>query len=410
MSKQLYPRYVESLIREALREARVVFLYGPRQAGKTTLVRQFAGNRVPYFTLDDDAILRAVSADPVGFVRDLDFAVIDEVQREPRLVRAIKQSVDEDLRPGRFLLTGSANLMTLPRVADDLVGRVEPVVLLPLSQAELRGRRSTFLESVFAGKAPRDSDPTVGKALLEIIFEGGYPEALSRASLRSRRNWCTSYVATIMQRDMRTVARLDQIGVMPSLLQVLAHFSGQLVNFERLSSAIHLSRPTTGKYVAVLDNLFLVSLLQPWFTNTLKRIVKRPNVQFLDSGLLAVLRKLSPDAIRRDRTLLGPLLESFIYGELRKLMSWGSSAYTITYFRDHHGHEVDFVIEDGDGRIVGIEVKAAATVGRQDFRGLRQLAKLCGERLVLGVVLYDHDLTLPFGDRMVAAPVSTLWS
>ncbi len=213
-----------------------------------------------------------------------------------------------------------------------------------------------------------------------------------------------------MQRDMRTIARLDQIGVMPSLLQALAHFSGQLANFDRLSSAINLSRPTIGKYVAVLENLFLVSLLQPWFTNTLKRIVKRPKVQFLDSGILAMLRKLSPNVIRRDRTLLGPLLESFIYGELRKLVSWKPHEYTITFFRDHHGHEVDFVIEDGDGRIVGIEVKATATVDRKDFCGLQQLAKLCGDRFVLGVVLYDHDLTLPFGDRMVAAPVSTLWS
>ncbi|WP_419940185.1 ATP-binding protein [Candidatus Palauibacter sp.] len=406
----LYRRFVENRIMEALTDTRVVMLCGPRQSGKTTLAQQVAGTDIPFFTLDDAITLNAAATDPTGFVRGLDRAVIDEIQRVPDLLLAIKTAVDTDPRPGRFLLTGSANLMTLPRVADSLAGRMEIIRLLPLAQAELRGTRTTFLERAFAGDAPTSATPILDTGLLDVVLAGGYPEALTRSAWRRRRDWHLNYVEAILQRDVRDVARIDQLQSMPKLLGVLAAHSGQLVNYSGFGSVLDMNHVTTKRYVGVLEDLFLIRTLQPWYSNALKRLVKSPKLHFLDSGLLASWSRLSPEKLRRDRTRFGPLLETFVVGELLKLESWADDPYTFSHFRDKEGHEVDVVLEDGGGRVVGIEVKASATVSRRDFAGLERLKAACGDRFAQGLVLHDHDRTTPFGSRLAAAPVSTLWS
>lgn len=395
---------------EAVADTRVVLLCGPRQSGKTTLAQQIAGTDLPFYTLDDAITLNAAATDPIGFVRGLDRAVIDEIQRVPDLLLAIKISVDADPRPGRFLLTGSANLMTLPRVADSLAGRMETIRLLPLAQAELRGTRPGFLERAFAGDAPVSANPVVGADLLDIVLAGGYPEALTRSTWRRRRQWHLNYVEAILQRDVRDIARVDQLQSMPKLLRVLAEHSGQLVNYSSFGSALGMNHVTIRRYVGILEHLFLVQTLQPWYSNALKRLLKSPKLHFLDSGLLASLSRLSLEKLRRDRTRFGPLLETFVVGELLKLASWADDPITFFHFRDKERNEVDIVLEDGGGRVVGIEVKASATVSRSDFAGLERLQAACGDRFAQGLVLHDHDRTIPFGSRLAAAPVSTLWS
>nr|WP_310780917.1 ATP-binding protein [Candidatus Palauibacter scopulicola] len=387
-----------------------MLLCGPRQSGKTTLAQQIAHTEIPFFTLDDAVTLNAAETDPTGFVRGLDRAVIDEIQRVPELLLAIKTAVDRDPRPGRFLLTGSANLMTLPRVADSLAGRMETIRLLPLAQAELRGTRPGFLPRAFAGDAPVSTNPVVGAELLDIVLAGGYPEALTRSTWRRRRRWHLNYVEAILQRDVRDIARVDQLQAMPKLLRVLAEHSGQLVNYSGFGSALGMNHVTIRKYVGVLEDLFLLRTLQPWYSNTLKRLLKTPKLHFLDSGLLASWGQRSPELLGRDRTRFGPLLETFVFGELLKLTGWVDDPYRFSHFRDKQGNEVDVVLEDGLGRVVGIEVKASATVSRRDFAGLERLKAACGDRFALGLVLHDHDRTTPFGRRLAAAPISTLWS
>ena len=406
----MYPRFVKHRVHEALADTRVVLVCGPRQSGKTTLAQQIAGDEIPFFTLDDSTVLESASVDPVGFVRSLDRAVIDEVHRAPGLVLAIKAAVDSDPRPGRFLLTGSANLMTLPHLADSLAGRMGIIRLLPLAQAELRGSRSSFLEHVFDGEVPESAMPVVGDDLVKAVLSGGYPEALARSGWRRRQNWHLDYVEAIIQRDVRDIARIEQLNAMPRLLRVLAEYSGQLVNYSGFGTALGMNHVTTRKYVGVLENLFIVHTLQPWYMNTLKRLTKSPKLHFLDSGLLATLKDISPDRLNRERALFGPLLESFVFGELLKLASWSGDRYAFSHFRDKERNEVDLVMEDRRGRVVGLEVKASATVSKGDFSGLRHLEVACGDRFVLGLVLYDHDRIVPFGDRMVAVPLSTLWS
>lgn len=406
----MYDRYAKSKIQEALADTRVVLISGPRQSGKTTLATDIAADEIPFFTLDDATVLAAANDDPVGFLRGLDRAVIDEIQRAPDLLLSIKTEVDRDKSPGRFLLTGSANLMTVPRVADSLAGRMEVVKLLPLSRSEIKGSKSTFLDNAFEGIPPTVEDIVLGDALIETVLAGGYPEAIMRDKWNRKQDWYHGYVDAIVQRDVRDVAQIEQLAIMPKLLNMLAEHSGQLVNYSGIGGAINLNHVTTQKYVRVFESLFIVHTLQPWFTNKLKRLTKSPKLHFFDAGLLAALRDISPDTVRKDKTSFGAVLETFVFSELQKIATWSEQRCSFSHFRDKDRNEVDIVVENRRGEVVGIEVKSSATVTAADFSGMRKLAEACGDRFIQGLVLYDHDQVVPFADNMMAAPLSSLWS
>jgi hypothetical protein len=405
----MYGRFVERRAEEALSDTPVVLIVGPRRAGKTTLVRKMGEAGRTYITLDDQTVLDAAQSDPVGFIRSLDRAIIDEIQRAPDLLLAIKKTVDEDYRPGRFLLTGSANVLTLPRVADSLAGRMETIRMLPLARAEITGKTPTFLERLFAGKLQRNREAIIGDDLVQLTLLGGFPEAVSRTSERRRQDWARSYLTSVLTRDLRDIAEIEKLTELPKFVRLLAEYSGQLVNYSQLGSSINVSHKTGQRYVALLEQVFLVATLPPWYTNALKRIVKTPKLHFLDSGLLGTACGLGFDRVKTDRKLFGALLESFVFSEVLKLMTASDLRLTPFHFRDQQMHEVDIVLERDDGMIVGIEVKAAATVKSGDFAGLRTLAESCRERFAYGVVLYDSTELVPFGDRLAAAPLSCLW-
>lgn len=406
----MYKRSIQARLSAAMKDTRVALLSGPRQSGKTTLAKQVAGKGMPFFTLDDAATLAAARHDPTGFVRGLDRAVIDEIQRAPELLLPIKQSVDNDTRAGRFLLTGSANLMTLPRVADSLAGRMSLIRLLPLAQCELRNVSVDFLDRVFAGQPPGVGELVLGDDLVSAVLAGGYPEALTRTTWARRRDWHLDYVDSIISRDVRDIAEVERLRQMPRLLRILSQHAAQLVNYSAIGAPLNMPHVTTRKYLDIFEQLYLVRTLQPWLSNHLSRLIKTPKLHFLDSGLLAALRDASPERLQADRTPFGALLETFVFAELLKLASWSDNRFEFFHFRDKDRNEVDIVIEDLQGRVVGIEVKAAATATAKDFSGLSKLAQACGKRFALGLVLYDHDQLIPFGERMFAAPISTLWS
>ena len=317
----LFPRFATDIVRTALRDTPVVMVNGPRQCGKTTLVRDLVASEREFITMDDDTVLAAARSDPTGLVRDLDRATIDEVQRAPDLLRAIKRSVDEDRRAGRFLLTGSASILTLPQVSESLAGRMQIVNLLPLSRAEIRGKKPTFLKAAFAGKIDKPAETMIGASLVEAMLIGGYPEMLHRKDSKRRQRWALDYVKAIVQRDVRDIAELEKLDQMPRLLQVLATHSGQLTNFTQIGAQIGFDDKTTRKYVGILEQLFLVRRVEPWFRNRLKRLVKTPKLHFLDSGLLGALLSATAERILRDRSILGPLLETFAFGEVLKQAS-----------------------------------------------------------------------------------------
>ena len=406
----MYQRYATQGVEAALRDTRVVLLVGPRQAGKTTLVRALSDADRRYMSLDDAATRALARSDPVTFVRNLDCATLDEVQRAPDLLLAIKQSVDTDGRPGRFLLTGSANLMSIATVGDSLAGRMEIVPLLPLAQAEILGNPSTFLAQVFAGVVPQPTDCILGQDLVQRVFAGGYPEAVARRSWDRRHRWHVSYLRSIIERDVQDIAQVGDLVAMPRLLHVVAHYSAQLVNYSTMGSTIQMSHKTAKRYLEIFEKMHLIKILPSWSVNRLNRLVKAPKLHFIDTGSLAALLDLDPQAMQTQRKAFGPILETFVFSEVLKLCGWYPRAIQAYHFRDKdQKHEVDIVLEGPGGAVVGLEVKAAATASPADFRGLKQLQAACGERFKLGLLLYDHDVVLPFADKLFAAPISSLW-
>lgn len=409
IAPSLYPRWIEPRIDEALQDTPVVLLAGPRQAGKTTLVRQFAERGLHYLTLDDELTLLSAREDPVGMIRNLDRAIIDEIQRAPQLLLAIKKSVDEDRRPGRFLLTGSANLMALPTVADSLAGRMETLMLLPLSQSEIENRPANWIDRIFAGDILTTDRPELGNKLIERVLRGGYPEAVARPTAKRRTAWARQYIDAILQRDVRDVAEIDKLDRLPRFLRALAQTAGQMCNYSEIGGQVALDGKTVSRYISVFEQMYLLKRVDVWARNRLKRVVKTPKLQFIDSGLLAMLMDISSKDVHADKGRYGHVLESFVFGELLKHMTTADSDYRPLYYRDADKFEVDVVIENSAGQLVGIEVKASATVKERDLRGLKKLASLAGNQFIAGVLLYDGDETMPLGNNLWAAPLSTLW-
>ncbi|WP_430448617.1 ATP-binding protein [Rhodophyticola sp.] len=406
----MYERFVEHRAKEALSDTPVVLIVGPRRAGKTTLVQKMGEDGRTYVTLDDQTVLDAARSDPAGFIRGFDRAIVDEIQRAPDLLLAIKKTVDEDYRPGRFMLTGSANVLTLPKVADSLAGRMETIRMLPLARAEIEGCTPTFLDRLFDRALEAGRNAIVGDDLVRLVLLGGFPEAIRRESERRRQDWARSYLTSVLTRDLKDIAEIEKLTELPKFVRLLSEYSSQLVNYSQFGGSIGVSHKTGQRYVALLEQVFLVATLQPWYTNALKRIAKTPKLHFLDTGLLATARGLTFDRMKADRGAFGAVLETFVFSEIMKLMSASDLRLTPYHFRDQQMREVDIVLERDDGMIVGIEVKASATVKSGDFGGLRTLAEACGDRFAYGVVLYDSTDVVPFGDRLAAAPLSTLWN
>jgi hypothetical protein len=409
----MIPRHLAEPLRTALGDRPVVFVQGPRQAGKSTLVRQLAGgpHRARYLTLDDDDVLGAARADPVGFVGGLgDRVVLDEVQHAPELFRAIKASVDRDRRPGRFLLTGSANVLLLPRVSESLAGRVEILTLLPLSQGEREGRREGFVDAVFGAELPvlpRERAPL--PELVERVVRGGYPELETITAPSRRRVWFDSYATTILQRDVRDLANIEGRTELPRLLRLLAARTSSLANVADIARTVGMPYNTAKRYLALLEMTFLFHARPAWSSNLGKRLVRAPKLALVDTGLLAHLLGLDAAGLAGDSRLLGPLLENFVVMEIEKQTEWSDVKPDVFHFRTQSDQEVDVVLEARDGSVVGIEVKAGASIGGGDLKGLRALREMTGKRFRRGVLLNTGAETLRLDDRLAAAPVSALW-
>lgn len=411
MSRALYPRFAETALANALADSPVVLIHGPRQCGKSTLAKVLGDKEgFEYLSFDDDVQREAAEADPVGFVDALPArAILDEVQRVPGLFTSLKAAVDRDRKPGRFLLTGSANVLLLPKLSDSLAGRLEVQRLHPLAQCELSGAPPDFLDRLFAAEFPTGKLARLKDKLAMRITAGGYPPALQRGAGRRRENWYRNYIDTLVQRDVRDLARISSLDALPRLLRLAADRSARLFNLSDLASSFQLSRTTVGDYVTLLENIFLLERVPPWYSNRASRLVKTPKLHMGDTGLACGLLGIDAEDLNADRTLLGQFLESFVYQELRRLASWHPKHHDFYHFRDRDKMEVDIVIERGARQLVGVEVKAAATVTASDFRGLRKLKQSAGKRFVAGAVLYDGEATVSFGDALYAVPIARLW-
>jgi predicted AAA+ superfamily ATPase len=405
-----YARYLAPRLREALGDTPAVLAHGPRQCGKTTLARTIGEARgYRYITFDDDAVLAAALGDPAGFVASLpERTILDEVQRAPGIFTALKAVIDKNRTAGRFILTGSANVLLVPQLADSLAGRLGLLRLHPLAQCELARRRPQFLDSLLRGTfATRIREP-LGVALAERIAAGGYPAALARRTASRRRAWYVDYVETLVQRDVRDLSRIRALDAIPRLLTAAAGHTATLINVADLAAPFELTRQTIHDHITLLERVFLVERLPAWHVNRLSRLVKRPKLHICDTGVACALLGLDAAALMADRSTLGPMLETFVLQELRRQASWRQEAVAFSHYRDRDDFEVDIVLEEGHS-VAGVEVKAAATVLDRDLRGLRKLRDMSGKRFVAGVVLYDGTATIRMDERLFAVPIRALW-
>ena len=414
----MYDHHIAPLLLEALADTPVVLLNGARQTGKSTLaqsLREATPRR--YLTLDDHTTLAAARSDPAGFIAALTGpVVIDEIQRAPELFLAIKAAVDRDRArgqaAGRFLLTGSANVMLLPALADSLAGRMEIVPLTPLSCAERAGDpQRNRAEWLFDGDlATRPLPPCERDVFIDTLLAGGFPEAVARNTPRRRQAWFDSYLQAVLQRDVRELANLEQLTELPNLVQLLAHRSASLLNFAELARSSGIAQTTLKRYFTLLETLFLIHRLPAWERNPAKRLVKAPKVFLPDSGLLAHLTGHTTDTLATAPGLPGDLVETFVCAELLKHLAFSARGLSLWHYRTQTGIEVDFLLEDRHGKLTGIEVKAAATVDGKDFKGLRHLQETEPERFQRGIVLYTGREYVAFGTGLYAVPMSVWWA
>ncbi len=408
----MYERNLTATLLDALAHRPVVVLHGPRQAGKSWLAQKVGSGPHPaeYLTLDDPAVVTATATDPVGFIQAARAnIIIDEVQHAPQLFVAIKASVDRNRQAGRFLLTGSANLWLIPRLSESLAGRMEILTLWPLSQGELEETRERFIDVAFSDDLlPLKRIPVDRADIVRRLLAGGYPEAHPLPHAR-RARWFASYVTAILQRDVREIAqRIEGLTDLPRLLTALAGRTATLLNAAELSRTSGIPERSVLRYLTLFEATFLIFRLQAWTANLRKRLLKTPKIIMTDTGLAAYLQNVDERRLRDEPALIGPLLETLVITELRKQQTWSAAQPELAHFRTADGKEVDVVL-DARGRLVGIEVKAAASVSPDDFRGLRAMAEAAGRRFHRGVLFYLGDTAVAIGPKMYALPLPTLW-
>ena len=417
----LYPRFVAPLLAEALQDSPAVLLHGPRQCGKTTLAQTLCGAGSPpavlrgfpeyeYRSLDERDTFAYASNDPVGFVEDIPGRVVlDEVQLAPWLFSDLKRAIDRDRTPGRFLLIGSMHVLFVPKISDSLAGRLQIVPLHPLAQCEQERRVPDFLDCLFGDGFGDCRGERLGAELAERAAAGGYPAALVLPAGRRRARWHRNHVETLAQRDVREQSQVRMASDIPRLLEIVSAQTAQVLNVSAIASDLGLSRGTVEHYLGLLERVFALNRLPGWHCQRRARLLRAPKLHVGDTGLACALLGADAASLAKDRTLLGRLLETLVFQELRRQASWSGDPLAFFHYRDAHQAEVGIVIERGIDAVAGVEVKAGATVTREDFKGMEKLARAAGKRFVAGVVLYDGRMRVGFGDRFGAVPLRRLW-
>ncbi|WP_237110923.1 ATP-binding protein [Nonomuraea sp. MG754425] len=410
----LFPRRAQAMTREALADTRVVVLNGARQVGKSTLAGLIARHteHARQLYLDDPAVLAAAEADPVAFVRHDGLLLIDEIQRAPQLLLPIKHEVDDDPRPGRYLLTGSARLLGLRDLPDALPGRTETIELWPLSQGEIDDAPDGFVDHVFTHDldASMRASPLRKPDYVERALRGGYPEAIRRDPGRRRNRFFDSYLTDLITRDVRQISDIERPAEMRRLLSVIAARMAGLAVVQSIAGDVGLPRMTLSRYLDLLELVFVIKRVPAWSSNLTRRAISTPKLIITDSGLGGRLIGMSPERARDVTAPVGPLLENFAIGEIARQLSWADEPVQLFHYRDRDQVEVDVVLEHASGEVVAIEIKAAESVRSDDFRGLRHLSDRLGSRFRAGFVLYTGREPLPFGEKLRALPMASLWT
>jgi len=415
MENRLFARQLAPRILAALRDNPVVLLNGARQVGKSTLAQMLLeqGHKAQYLTLDDPTTLTALHEDPRAVLEAIEGnIIIDEVQRAPEVFRAIKGIIDKHRTPGRFLLTGSANVLRAHMLSESLTGRMEILTLYPFSQSEIENSSGNLVDSLFQSRFPANLKlaPETPEGLRRRMLRGGYPEPVHRKDQGRRQAWFRSYLTTILQRDIRELANIEGLSMMPRLLASLASRSGSLLNYAAIAAESGIPQSTLKRYLSLFEASYLVGTAPAWSVNIGKRLVKSPKLYMLDIGLALAVLGADANRLVRDPEMSGRMFETFIFTELLKLVSWSENTPRLFHFRTHVGDEVDFILERDDGRIVAIEAKSGTSIRSETLKTMTLLKQDQKKRFHRGVVLYGGKEIMPLGRDLFAVPVSALWS
>lgn len=409
--ENFYKRWQEDSIYRALKSRRVVLLAGARQCGKTTLAKQLAIESVIYRTLDDLTLRQLALSDPMGFVKPSgNMQIIDEIQRAPDLLSAIKLVVDENNQAGQYFLTGSANIQSLPGVQESLAGRISKVRLRPLTQGELLGSQPTFIENAFQQHFPILKNHSYDRSmLLHLALRGGFPEAI-QLDKKERQHWYKDYIAALLERDLQDITRIHRLTAMQQLVSILAAWSSKFMDISAIGAGLSIRRPTLESYINALKALYLIETVQPWTHTDYDRVGKQTKLYMTDSGLMAAILRMHHEKVELDADRSGKLIETFLFNELAAEIDAKNGMYELFHYRDREQREIDFLIEREDQALLGIEIKAGSTISTADFKHLRWFKDhLAKTRPFVGIVLYSGNHIGSMGDHLWAVPFGVLW-
>lgn len=404
-------RKVKPQLMAALSDSPVVLIHGARQTGKSTLVKSIAERDYPakYITFDDSSILSAALNNPRDFISGYQGnLIIDEVQRAPEIFLAIKSSVDKNRKPGKFILTGSANVLSLPKISESLAGRMEILRLFPLSQNEISGSKKNLVEEISKNNF-NPSYRVTQDNFTNIVLSGGFPEMLTRKDRKRQKAWFNSYITTILQRDVRDIANIEKLNDLPKLLSLFASRAGTLFNYAEFSRSSTIPQTTLKRYISLFEAIFMIQVLPAWSGNLSKRLIKTPKLYLNDTGLLSHLIGFESERIISDAIMWGRILENFVFVEMLKQTSWSDFNLSLYHYRTASGQEIDFIIERNDGKLIAVEVKATSKIDAKDFNHIKAFANETKDKFLRGILFYTGSEIIPFSKNLIALPISALW-
>jgi predicted AAA+ superfamily ATPase len=407
-----YIRWQTEKTRKALKSRRVIAVSGARQTGKTTLSKQIIKDKGVYRSLDSEELLKLAKFDPNSFIKNKQGTmVIDEVQKVPSLLSEIKIAVDNNNRPGQYLLTGSANIQSLSTINDSLAGRISHIRLRPLTVGEILGKKPRFLEMAFKGDFPVQIKGFDKDTILDFAFRGGYPEVLRLKSDKERADWHLDYIDSLIKGDLQDIENIRRHDVVRDLIPILFGWSGKFMDKSRIGSGLEVSRQTLDIYINALILMFLFERVPSWIKSDYEIVKRKSKIYATDSGLMASILKWRREDLQLDSDKTGKLIETFVFQELSAQIDLDRD-YFLTHYRDTKKREIDFIISKGDEGVVGIEVKSSKSFTQDDFSSLKWFKEnIIKEKTAFrGIVLHTGIDTLHFGKDMLAVPMAALWS